>query len=150
MHVGHHYPFLFQFWQAECFFWPGYVPRRIFVQGPAGFGSSWDRLVPGLVTDIGQPDFFLAGDPAWEYLDPGGLWDLQVLFHKVGLSPVVYSINVRLREFVPNVTSVVDGEVAAPQYTFGGWILQHCSNFPPFSLGVVPPLTIRAATWSEV
>lgn len=150
MHVGRTYPYLKEFWQAECYFWPGWPPRKLHVSCPLGYGTSWDRLNLGLVTDIGIPNAFSVGDPAWDYLDGSGLWDLQVLLHKVGVFPVVYSIVIRLREFGPVVTSVIDGTVASPQYAFGGWTLLHCSNFPPFSLGVVPPIAIRPATWSEV
>jgi hypothetical protein len=74
---------------------------------------------------------------------------LQILFHKVvALPPVHYSVTVRIVQGV--IASVCDGEVIAPQYTFAGWNFTAVSNFPPNSLGVVPPLQIRPATWSEV
>lgn len=150
MHLGRTYPFLFEHWQAWCFFWPGFVPRKLHVSCPAGFGTSWARLAGGVVTGIGQPDAFSIGDPKWTYTDPGLAWQLRVLLHRVNDFPCRYSITASLEEVGPVVTSEVYGEVSSPQYAFSGWTFTFASNFPPFSLGVVPPLQIRAATWSEV
>jgi hypothetical protein len=150
MHLGRTYPFLFERWKVECFFWPGYIPRKLHVSCPAGFGSSWARLSSGVVTDVGIDYPAHLGDVQWWYTDPSLLWQLRVIFHQTVVQPKEYGIFVQLIEFVPVVTSVIGGRVLSPQYTFGGWSLETCSNFPPYSLGVVPPLSMRPATWSEV
>lgn len=151
MHKGHTYPFLREFWQAECFFWPGFVPRKLYVEAPLGYGSSWDRLAGGVVTDVGVPDFFSVGDPFWSYVDPFGGWALEVLLHKVASPiPKSYSITARIVEVGPSVAVLQHGQVESPQYSFGGWYYDFCSNFPPYSLGAIFPLLIRAAVWSEV
>jgi hypothetical protein len=150
MHRGHLYPYLFERWQAECFFFPGFVPRKLYVSCPVGFGSSWDRLSVGVVTQTGAPDALSTGDPLWLYVFPGGTADLSVLFHRVAVFPKEYSVIVRIAEHGPMVASLITGSVMSPQRSFAGWQLSYASNFPPYSLGVVPPIVIRPASWSEV
>lgn len=150
MHKGLAYPYLFEFWQCELFFWPGLVPRKVHVSCPLGYGTSWDRLNPGLVTDVGVADAFLTGDPRWIYSDPGGVFIVTVLFHKTATHPKRYSGSVRVEEVGPSVASLASGELVGPQYVFAGPLMTLVTTSPPYSLGLVPPVVIRPATWSEI
>lgn len=151
MHLGRLYPYLFEYWEGTCFFWPGYVPRKLFVQCPPGFGSSWDRLAGGIVTGIGVPDVLSVGDPRWTYSDPGGAWNLTVDIHRVSPTPhLEHSLIVRLEEIVPSVASLSPAELFGERTSFDGWAWLPSSNFPPYSLGAVIPMLVRAADWSEV
>lgn len=151
MHVGRSYPYLFSFWQSSTFFWPGYVPRKLHVQCPVGFGSSWDRLSSGITTDVGVPDAFNIGDPLWTYYGPSGDWKLEVLIHAVVVGPPLWdTIRVTLYEFTPGVTVYQAGDIIGPQFSFSGWTWSSSAFIPPYSNGAVAPIQIRAATWSEV
>ena len=149
-HVGRSYPYLFEFWQAECFFWPGFVPRKLHVSCSLGYGSAWDLLAGGVVTDVGVAGWFLAGDPRWHYADPGGAFTVDVLMHMVAPLPDKrYSISVHM-SLPPAIGILSYGEVFSPQYSFGGWTFVYADYLPPYSFGVPPPFAIRPATWSEV
>lgn len=150
MHLGRHYPFLFEFWLVEAFFWPGYVPRKLHVSCAPGYGSDWDRLSPGIVTTGYFTDDPITGDLVYTYFFAAAVRTLQVRFHKVADDPKRYSIVVRfLGPLQPTI--VANGEFGSPQYSFPAeWGFFFVSTFPPWSLGGLPPLQIRAATWSEV
>jgi hypothetical protein len=150
MHRGQLYPYLREFWQAELNFWPGFVPRKVHLSCPAGYGTSWDRLVGGVVTEVGVPDAFSVGDPGWFYIDPGSLWEVQLLIHKTANTPKQYTWAVRVQETGVVTASLTFGEQAAPSYVFSEPVWVSTSHFPPYSLGVTVPIAIRPATWTEV
>lgn len=150
MHLGLLYPYLWEFWQCELQFWPGFVPRKLHISCATGYGTSWDRLAPGIVTNVGVPDSFATGDPYWEWLDAINNWKVDVLIHKTGINPTVYSWGIRVQEIGIAVSSQTYGFMAGPQYVFANPVWAAVSTFPPYSLGIIPPIVIRPATWSEV
>ncbi len=149
MHKGLDYPYLNEYWQCELSFWPGFVPRKLYVWCPLGYGTSWDRLNAGIITGVGVPDAFDVGDPGWDFIDPTETWELQVLIHKTGLSPKQYTWAVRVKEDGVIVSSVTFGEMVGPNYIFTAPAWVATSHFPPWSLGVTVPIVVRPATWAE-
>lgn len=151
MHVGLLYPYLFENWQATCFYWPGFVPRKLKVSAPAGYGTTWDLLNAPTVTDVGVPDAYDVGEPSWSYTDPGGLFTYEVFFVRANIDlPLDHEVFVRVDDLVAGVSVVSQGLVVSPQYSFTGWEFFYSSPLPPFSIGIPVPLLIEAATWSEV
>ena len=150
MHIGSQYPYLREFWQAECYFWPGWVPRKLYVAVDSLTTDSWSLLHTPIVTDVGTPDAFSIGDPVWTYDDPGGAFRLEVLLHKVSTYPnIAYSTPTRL--ILPSGhVGLASGQVNGPQRIFGPLPYDQASFDPPFFSGAVPGLLVRAAVWSEV
>lgn len=150
MHVGHSYPFLWEFWSAECFFWPGFVPRKIFIRVDVGSGTGWASLSTGVVTDVGAPSLTIAGDVLWTFTTADGLWDGEILLHKVATLPnKQYTCTVRLEDHFGN-NAFTFAELTSPYFNFGIPLFLLANNNPPYSNGVPPIFTIRAATWGEV
>ncbi len=150
MHKGLSYPYLKEYWQCELLFWPGFAPQEVHLFCPLGYGTSWDRLNAGIVTQFSIADAFDVGDPAWVYIDPANLWEVQLLIHKTGLSPKQYTWGVRIQETGQANASLAFGEMVGPNYVFTDPAWVGVNHFPPFSLGIIPPIRIRPATWSEV
>lgn len=149
MHQGRLYPYMREYWQAECQFFPGYVPRRWFIKTAGINGDSWDLLIGGIVTDVGLPDAFAVGDPLWSYSSGVLGFTLELLWHKTSLTPLVYTPSLRMARFFH--ANVISGEVAAPQYTCGGLGFTVSSGPDlPFFNGTIPAITCRPARWSEV
>lgn len=70
MHKGQVYAFAPAYWATECFFWPGFVPWKAYVDLPADQGGGWDNLfLP--INAVSGP---IRGVPDWTQV----YWDWNV------------------------------------------------------------------------
>ena len=150
MHLGRIYPFAFEFWQVETQWWPGYVPKKLYVDCGLGAGTFWDKLNGGIVTAVMEPDWFGTGNVRWVAtgFSPGYNFQFSIVKTADG-PPKNYGANASISgpgPLVVNAISATNGDST----DFGPFTFGTSSILPPYSLGTIPPLTIRPATWSEV
>lgn len=149
-HLGKTYPYLFERWLVEVQFWPGWVPRKLYVRTTGTNGDSWDLLAGGLVSDDAEPDFGgVDGDLRYPFTDPLGQFFLNVRFHQVAISPKKYSVSMRMGTHAH--ANICSCEIGPEERTFGGylWTLNSGAS-PPYFNGHSPTTIVRGATWSEV
>jgi len=150
MHKGRLYPFASAFYTCEAIFWPGYLPRKFHASYLDVITDDWGLIAGGVVTDELVPSLVTPGDGSYHYVDPGGAFLLEILFHKVLESPKRYTVSVRMEVPGPhaNVASQEFGPVTYSSRFSSPWL--NSGADPPFFSGSTPGLLIRPATWAEV
>lgn len=90
MHRGRSYPFLPNYWTAPAWFWPGWVPWKLVLDGPGASSGPWAAVgaLAARVSNAGIPD--LPGDSVAYQFDlvpgPAGL-TMTVTLYRGGVYP---------------------------------------------------------------
>jgi len=150
MHVGHIYPYAKQFWQARFFFWPGYSPRKIFVQCSSGYHVYWDWFAPGRVSDMIVNDAIGVGIPAWPFSAAPAPWGVQFAAGNGIFAPFINAGILKIQDHATGRTAFRAGGYLAAEFVFSNPIWSEVFQDDGYGGPAPPDLLVRPAYWSEV
>lgn len=152
MHVGRTYPYMHDLWACSSQFWPGFVPRCVFLDFQIGQPYPWDELsglsfatFDGIVNATREiVDYPCPLFGSWTSLTfriqtafPGGI--KATVLSMFGTNPLH-----------PSPANAISDPFPTPQYGISCNSWPNGSSVLPNVVYVPPLLSARPALWAEV
>ena len=153
MHKGRTYPYAPKFWATEAWFWPGFVPWKMFFERGISDGDPWNQIPIGY-TKVSNEVFYTtdAKEASW-------VWPLDDIAVGLALAVTLSKTSVGATRFAfagisLNDPSAITPSLASTLQTYPQDVV-FVPNFfqlvptPPYSYVGDVNISIRPATYAE-